>query len=464
MEGDRILMSQRERDVLKVMGVVLEGGRTQVEAGRLLNRSVRQIRRIARRLEAEGDVGVVHRLRGRPSNRRLDEGLFGEAVRIYSQEYGDFGPTLAGEKLAQRGIVVSTETLRRWLKKAGIWEGRRNRGKHRSRRERRACFGELAQADGSPHDWLEGRGPEMTLLVLIDDATSKVVARFYPAETTLGYMDVLGQYIRKHGRMLVVYADRHSIFYAERKDGQERGLTQVGRALAELGIKLIPAGSPQAKGRVERFHGTAQDRLVKELRLAGARTIEEANEVLDRVFLPWFNRNRTVKAASPNNAHRDLDPSVDLRAVLSVQDIRTVANDYTIRHDNRVYQILPPPEPGLRGGKVVVEKRLDGTIHLRFKDKYFKYEVFKGAGETAGALPPLPRSLPRVGTPAGAPKDEGRAAVTAQPSAVRPALGRSGRTPAEPCPPEGAANGTARPRWRPGPDHPWRKRILTSHK
>jgi len=460
-EVDRIEMSQRERDVLKVMSLVLTNQRTQVEAARLLGCSVRQVRRIRRRLEREGDRGVVHRLRGQPSNRRIAPELRREAVEIYRENYGGFGPTLACEKLVRHGIRVSDETLRKWLVEEGLWKGRRRRYKHRMRRERRACFGELVQADGSPHDWLEERCPVFTLLVMIDDATSRATARFYRAETTEGYMDLLGRYLRRHGRMVAIYADKNSIFQNQAPEGQSPPPTQFGRALAELDIQLIPAHSPQAKGRVERFNGTAQDRLVKELRLAGASTIDEANEVLEKVFLPWFNRRCTVKAQSPNDAHRRLYPSMNLAAILSVQEQRTVAGDYTIRHDNQVYQLLPPAHPGLRGGKVIVEQRLDGTRHIRFKRTYLKYKPAPVARNEAGAPPPIPRSLSLSRIPA-AHKNEGRTALAARPSAVYPALGRSGRTPAEPYPPQGQKHSTKKTPWRPPPDHPWRRSFTNN--
>ena len=460
---DRIEMNQRERDVLKVMSLVLTKERTQAEAGRLLDYCVRQIRRIQRKVEKEGDRGVIHRLRGQPSNRRIDTELRHQVIEVYREDYKGFGPTLASEKLSERGIRVSDETLRNWLLEEGLWKGRRRRGKHRKRRERRACFGELVQADGSLHDWLEGRGPIFTLLVLIDDATSRATARFYPAETTEGYLDLLGRYLRKHARMVAIYADRHSIFQNQAEEGQSPPPTQVGRALAELGIQLIPAHSPQAKGRVERFNGTAQDRLVKELRLAGVSTIEEANAVLEETFLPWFNRRCTVKAASPNDAHRRLHPSMNLDAILSVQEQRTVTGDYTIRYNNEVYQLLPPAHPGLRGGKVIVEQRLDGTRHIRFKQTYLKYELFVPAAKNdTGAPPPNPRSLSLSRIPA-ARKKKGRTALAAQPSAVYPALGRSGRTPAEPYPPQDQKHSTRKSPWRPPPDHPWRRSFTIQH-
>jgi hypothetical protein len=455
MEGDRITMSRWELKVLKVMEPVVQGRRTQVEAGRLLELSVRQIRRIQRRLEAQGDGGVVHRLRGRRSNRRTPASRRRKVIAVYRREFGGFGPRLASEKLGEQGLAVVPETLRRWLIQEQVWTPRCQREKHRSRRPRRACFGEMVQADGSHHDWLEGRGPEMVLLVMIDDATSRGGARFYPAETTEGYMDLMKRYIQKHGRMAWLYTDRDSIFWEEDSEGQ-RIPTQFTRALGELEIGWIPAGSPQAKGRVERFNGTAQDRLVKELRLQKASTLEQANAVLEKVFLPWFHRRCTVTPASPNDAHHRLDPGMTLAAILSRQEKRVVENDYTIRYYNERLQILPPPHPGLRKGTVIVEERLDGTRHLRFRRKYLAYEPVQAP---LGALPPDPRSLSPKGTPAAPMKSEGRPAGAERPSAVRPALGRSGRTPAEPCPPQGAPETTTRVPWRPAANHPWRKRA-----
>jgi hypothetical protein len=224
--------------------------------------------------------------------------------------------------------------------------------------------------------------------------------------------------------------------------------------LDELEIDLILANSPQAKGRVERFNKTAQDRLVKELRLAKATTMEQANQVLEKTFLPWFNRRCAVDATSPNNAHRPLHQSMSLPAILSIQDKRHVTNDYTIRLDNQLYQLLPPALPGLRGGWVTVERRLDGSLHLRFKGHYLKYKAL-GPAKASGALPPNPRSLSPQQTPAER-KEEGQAAAATRPSAVRLAPGRSGRTPAEPCPPKGKSTVTRTKSYRPPPEHPWR--------
>jgi hypothetical protein len=455
MNGDRIEMSQRERDRLKVMSVVLEGRRTQVEASRLLGLCVRQVRRLERRIELEGDLGVVHRQRGRASHRAKGVQMRGAVLAAYRREFIGFGPTMACEKLEALGFSMDHETLRRWLRAEGLWERQRKRDPHRQRRERRECLGELVQADGSHHDWLEGRGPWMVLVVMIDDATSKTMARFYPAETTEAYMDLLRRYLRKRGRMTAMYVDRDSIFRAQNHDpyDPQPTLTQFKRALCELEIDLILANTPQAKGRVERFNKTAQDRLVKELRLAGARTMEQANEVLEKVFLAWFNRRCVVDAVSPNNAHRPVHPSMSLAAILSIQDKRHVANDYTIRLDNEIYQLLPPALSGLRGGRVTVERRLDGSLHLRFNGHYLKYKAL-GPAKPSGALPPNPRSLSHEQTPADR-KEEGLAAKATGPSAVRLTFGRSGRTPAEPCPPKGKETIAVKVPYRRAPEHPW---------
>jgi hypothetical protein len=470
MEKDLIEMSQRERDVLKVMSLVLSGKRTQVEAARLLKRSVRQVDRILRRLRADGDGGVVHRLRGRASNRGADPAVRKRVLSLYRKKYPGFGPTLAAEKLSEDdGVLVAVRTLGDWLVAEGLWERQRQRDKHRRRRERRACLGEMVQADASEHDWLEGRGPMLTLVGMIDDATDRVVLRFHESETTEAYMDVLRRWIEKHGRPVSWYSDRHGIFRAEKKvagyDQKQSVLTQFSRALKELGVELILANSPQAKGRVERLWGTAQDRLVKELRLAKAKTIEEANAVLESKFTPWFNRRCTHPPASANDAHRPLGKNLNLDGILSIQHERVVGNDYTIRINNRVYQLLPPTWPGLRKGKVIVERRAEGSMHVRFKNRYLGFgevkDAIKNEGAAAdmpGAPPPDPRSLSQKPIPADGRKTKDRADESARPAVHRPA-GRSGRTPALPCPSDGANCDSSKQSYRPPPTHPWRKRA-----
>src|SRR5436190_11508246 len=390
LSPDRIAMSQQERDALKILHSVLRGERSQAEAARLLDLSTRQVRRLQRKLEAHGDAALVHGLRGQPSNHQPDAALQRAVLEAYRQRYADFGPTFASERLADEGLVVCPQTLRRWLLAAGLWQRQRRRDQHRSRRPRRACFGELVQLDASIHDWLEGRGEELVLISMIDDATSRVLARFYPAGTTETHLDLLGRWLRRFGRPLELYTDRHSIF-----EPQDKGKalpdaeTQFGRALRELGIGLIRAHSPQAKGRVERSFGTAQGRWVKELRLAGVTTGTQANGVLERL-LPAHNRRFTQAARQAGDAHRPLGPGHDLAAILSLQEERVVANDYTIRFRNRFYQLLKPVYPGQRGGKVVIELRLDGEMAIRFGGRYLKYREVPVGCSPGGSAPRPP--------------------------------------------------------------------------
>jgi len=332
----------------------------------------------------------------------------------------------------------------------------------------------------------------MVLLGMIDDATGRVLTRYYPAETTENYMDLLRRYIEKHGRPVSWYTDRHSIFRAEHEGGECSVPTQFSRALEELGIELILAHSPQAKGRIERLWGTCQDRWVKELRLAEVSTMEGTNELLESKLEPEFNERFTHQPASGNDAHRPLTRAYDLGAILSIQERRVVANDYTVRLANQVYQLLPPVWPGERGGKVIVERRADGTLKIRFKDKYLEYRLAARAAETARAIParPLPPirgaglsgslmslaplSIPAEGKEARprngkssvkakqsepAEKAKGPAAgdPSAGPCAVYRTAGRSGRTPALPYPPDGVASVIPKRGHRPAPSHPWRK-------
>jgi transposase len=442
---DRIPMSQKERDVLKIMHGVLSGGHTQAEAARLLRLSTRQVRRLQRKLETHGDQALVHGLRGQPSNHRCDAALRQAVLKAYRRDYADFGPTLASEKLAERGLVVSPQTLRRWLLEEGLWQRRRRRDPHRSRRPRRACFGELVQMDASVHDWLEGRGEALVLISMIDDATNRIVASFYPAGTTVTHLELLGRWLRRYGRPLALYTDRHSIFEPQDKGrAVGEGETQFGRALRELDIELIRAHSPQAKGRIERSFGTAQDRWVKEMRLAGATTVAEANTVLERL-LPVHNRRFGKAARQTQDAHRPLGAGHNLAAILSVQEERKVANDYTVRFHNRFYQLLPPVYPGERGGKVVLEERLDGSLAIRFGGHYLKYrevarEFIALAADASEAVEEDPTPTKGAG-----------------PTGVQPTVGRSGRTPAEPYPPDGETKDTGKRRKRPAEDHPWRK-------
>jgi hypothetical protein len=434
---DELRMSCKERDRLKVMAVLAEGRLKQVEAGGLLRLSVRQVRRLLRRYEREGDAGLVHRSRGRPSNRRIPEGTRRRVMALVRRHYADFGPTLASEKLAERdGIEVSREWLRQRMIEAHLRTVRRRRVRHHTWRPRRPCFGELVQMDTSEHAWFEGRAEaEPVLVTMIDDATSRVRMRFYPSDTTEANLDLLGRYLRRHGRPLALYEDHNSIFHVNRPPSRQEALagreaeTQFGRALRELGIDNIPASSPQAKGRVERAFGTEQDRLVKELRLRGISDIEAANAYLDAEYIPWRNRRFSVRPTCSVNAHRSIRP-YDLKAILSVQQIRTVTNDYTVRYRGQVLQIERRSiRAGLRKAKVMVEQRLDGSLKLRWQGRYLRYH----------------RVLPRPKT------------TTTTTTSTRETTKDRRRVAASASVPSASAS----PR-RPAPDHPWRQPFKRS--
>ena len=316
--------------------------------------------------------------------------------------------------------------------------------------------------DTSIHDWTEGRGEDMVLMHMIDDATSRLLARFYDADTVLNHMDLLRRWLQAFGRPLALYTDRHSIFEVQDK-GQalSDAETQFGRALRELGIELIRARSPQAKGRVERSFGTAQDRVVKEMRLAKVKTIDQANALLDGGLLAKHNRLFGVPPRDSGDAHRAVGTAFNVAAILSLQEQRTVANDYTVRFENRHYQLDKPIYPGERGGKVVIEVRLDGSMAIRFGKHYLKYhEIVASVRALGGSAPQTPRSLTHPGpTPEGE-KENPASSKEAESSGVQPTGGRSGRTSAEPYPPDGEAEDTKKGPYRPAADHPWRRTFL----
>ncbi len=458
-KDDSTPLSQHELDILKILAPVFEGQRTQAEAARLLGITPRHVRRLLRRLRDGGDGAIRHGLRGRPSNRQADGGQRRRILQEYCAHFHDFGPTLARAKLAERGLHVGLETLRRWLVEEGLWQPRRQRDTHRRRRPRRECFGELVQMDTSIHDWTEGRGEPMVLVNMSDDATSRVLSGFYAGETVVAHFDLLGQWLRRYGRPVALYTDRDSIFeYQSKGRGDPDGLTQFGRALQQRDIGLILARSPQAKGRVERFFETAQDRWVKERRLAGVVTRTQANALAQARLIPEFNRRFTVTPASTKDAHRPVGRAHNLAAILSVQHQRVVTNDYTVRFEKRIYQVDKPIYPGLRQGRVLIELRLDGTMALRFGDQYLKYhESASGSAALGGSAPQAPRSLAQEGPTPGGEEEGPASAQEAEPSGVQPTGGRSGRTSAEPYPPDGDGENTRKGPYRPAADHPWRR-------
>lgn len=362
-EEDIVMVRQRELKRLHVIRKVIEGTLTQADAAGLISLSERQVRRIVRRIREEGDEGVRHRSRGRPSKRRLP--FKQRIVDLYRKHYPDFGPTLFAEKLAEReGISVSRETVRTWLMEEGEWKRHRKRKAHRQWRQRKDRFGEMLQMDGSHHDWFEDRGPFCVLLAYIDDATGRVWGRFYDYEGTIPAMDSFTRYITKYGLPMTVYLDKHTTYksWVRRNDFQEaEPLSQFGRALQELGVRMLHAHSPQAKGRVERVFNTFQDRMVKEMRLRGVSTIPEANRFLAS-YLPVYNRRFGVPPNKKENLHRTVK-DIDLDTILCIKTERTLKNDHTIRHNGTLYQI----EDRIRTKKVVVEELIDGRMRIRHK-------------------------------------------------------------------------------------------------
>ena len=382
-------MTQAERDRLVALKKAKKKLITQKQAAEELGVTERHVRRLLRALKRRGDKAVVHALRGLPSNRKIAADTEQEAIAILTRPvYRGFGPTLASEYLARKhGIAVSRETVRRWMIQAKLWRARRQRvEKIHQWRPRRGRFGELVQWDTSDHDWLEGRGDEILLINMIDDATGRWWARFVSSDSTVENMNLLEGYVKKHGRPLAFYTDKASLFQtAEKhkrdepgveKDAVEMPPTQIGRALRELAIPWIPAHSPQAKGRVERGFLTAQDRLVKGMRVAEVTTLEHANRYLETEFLPWVNATLAVVPASADDAHRPLEKQHDLAAILSQVESRRVNHDYTIQLDSKIYQIARQDLcTGLRGATVRVEKRRDGSVAVRFRDRYLGMSV-----------------------------------------------------------------------------------------
>ncbi len=384
MQEGQLLMTQADRDRLVTLRKAKKRLITQQQAAEELRLSVRQVKRLLFALKKRGDKAVIHGLRGRPSNQRIAQSTEEEAIQILSADlYKGFGPTLASEYLADKhDIEVSKETLRQWMIRAKLWRAKEQKVKAvHVWRPRRSRFGELVQWDTSEHDWLEGRGEKLYLIAMIDDATSRLFARFVRHDSTEENLKLLWRYVEKFGRPLAFYTDKASIFRtAEKRRRDEPGVdkdpvemppTQIGRALQELGIAWIPAHSPQAKGRVERNFGTAQDRLVKGMRVAGVTTLEQANQYLEETYLVWWERELTVEPAHSDDAHRPLDKSHSLEASLSHVEMRQVRNDYTIPLDAELYQIeRQAVVSGLRKASVRVERRLDGSIAVRFGERY----------------------------------------------------------------------------------------------
>jgi hypothetical protein len=396
-------MTAKERDRLKVLQEVKKRHITQKQAASELRLSERWVRVLLKRWRAGGDGALRHGLRGRPSNRKTPEAVKRRAVELYREKkqarlWHDYGPTLAAEELVdQHGIAVSRESLRRWLMEAKLWRARRARVEQaHAWRARRARYGELLQWDTSEHDWLEGRGEKLYLIGMIDDATSQLTARFVRHDSTEENLRQLGWYLEQHGRPVAVYTDKASLFQiapraVHHRDAPPQPLSQIGRALKELDIEWIAAHSPQAKGRIERAFQTAQDRLVKGLRQVGAKDLETANAYLQQVYLRRWNQRFRCPPQLAGDAHRALTPGTNLDSVLSVRESRTVASDYTLRWDGVLYRIPPKHMMrGLRGARVVVERRLDGSHWVHWRTRILALEHCEPRTELS-----KPRQAPR---------------------------------------------------------------------
>ena len=386
MAGRGIIMATPEElKRLNVIHHVLDKRVTQAAAAGILGLTDRHVRRLAARIAREGDKGIVHKARGKPAHNLTPPKIKKKALILCRTIYEGFSPTLAQEKLFERdSIKVSRELLRQWFIEEHIAYRIRKMRPHRNWRERKASRGQMVQADGSFHDWFEGRGPWCVLMAQIDDATNGVSAEFHDHEGTLPFMASFKAYIQANGIPLSVYMDRHTTYKSNKKPSiddeleNKEPLTQVGRALQELGVKVVFARSAPAKGRVERLFRTFQDRLVKEMRLRKIRSIQEANLFL-KEYLPVYNKRFSVPAAEAADLHRPLPGDVVLDRILCIKTERTLRNDFTVAHNRRLYQV----EDNIRAGKIVVEDRIDGSVVLTRKDIILKAKEITARPERA---------------------------------------------------------------------------------
>ena len=373
---DIIIMSQTELRRVNIINKVIDKVITQLEASNILELSTRQIRRITDRVSKEGDKGVIHKSRGRLSTRAFPEKAKDRILKLCKTKYEGFNPLLASEKLFEiEKIKISREALRGWFKEKGIPYTTRKKRPHRAWRERRHHFGQMEQVDGSHHDWFEGRGPKCVLMGYIDDANNNVFARFYEYEGTFPFMDSFKRYIRRYGLPHSVYIDRLSTYKSLKKPSIEDELdnrepqSQVQRALSELGVDVIFAHSAQAKGRIERLFRTLQDRLIKEMRLRGIKSIMEANKFL-QYYLPVYNRRFKIQAIEKGDLHRSLPKSVDLDSLLCIKTKRGLNNDSTVVHDKKLYLVLDK----IHAKNVIVEERINGKMLITHKEGSLSYK------------------------------------------------------------------------------------------
>jgi transposase len=374
-------MSKREITRLEVMQRLKEKRLTQKEAAEMLQLSIRQIKRLFKAYKRQGAQGLVSKRRGKPSNHHLDAQVVQQATDLIYERYRDFGPTLAHEKLVEvHGLKLSDESVRQLMITEGIWKPKRaKRSPAFQMRERRACFGELVQIDGSDHAWFEDRGPKCTLLVYIDDATGQLLELwFVPDETTFAYFEASRHYFERYGKPMAFYSDQHGIFRVNQEQtlGLGSGLTQFGRAMEALDIQIICANTPQAKGRVERANQTLQDRLVKELRLRDIADLDTANAFLP-VFREAYNRRFAVAPRSTHDAHRPLLKTENLDLILTLQKTGTLSKNLTIQFNKVIYQIQSDrPDYTLRKAAVTLCENAKGEVTILYKNAPMTYTIF----------------------------------------------------------------------------------------
>ena len=379
LKPGEFIMTHKDVVRLDIITKVSEKRLLQKEAASLLNLTERQIRRILTNFKMQGPSGIIHASRGSRSNRRRDDKLTKKIVKLYKKKYKGFGPTLAAEKMKELNEhVISNESLRMLLIEENLWKPRRNRKRHLKHRDRKDYFGEMVQLDGSHHDWLEGRGPKMVLMGYIDDATGNTYGRFYDYEGTQPAMDSFRRYIKKYGIPRCIYFDRHSTYknnnakvtIEDELKGKEP-LSQFSRALEEIGVRFIHANSPQAKGRIERSFNTHQDRLIKEMRLANIKTMEDANKFLDSYYWKKHNKKFTVTPKGSTDLHLQSYSKSTIDRSLSKMTPHPIKNDRTITHHRKWYQILSPISAKK---KVIVEERYDGKMFITYNNKPLKFK------------------------------------------------------------------------------------------
>ena len=429
-------MSTRELARAGVLARVAAGTLGLKAAATMMAVSYRQAKRLYRRYRTEGAKGLTHRSAGRRSNAARDGAERAHILALVRERYSGpvderFGPTLAAEHLASEdGVHVHHDTLRRWMLAAGLWSRTRKRSPYRRRRERKAHFGELVQLDGSFHAWFEKRGPESCLLTLVDDATGRSMGRFSAQETIWAAVAVLREWIQAYGIPQALYTDWKNVYVRPPTEGerltQAEPLTQFGRMCAQLGIRIIPASSPQAKGRIERQHGTHQDRLVKKLRRRGVADLAAGNAFLETDYWAEHNQRFARPPASSDDFHIALPRGVRLDAVFRLEETRTVSNDWVVRYDNRYFQIARQSQRPPARAIVHVYEAPDGQIELRYRGRVIRHHEL-----TAARL-----AAQRVTAVAHPPRG-------ARPPAARPAV-------------EPRSHG-------PSADHPWRDHVITEN-